>query len=161
MKTYHSFSLKETEYLGETIARDVLRAKTRPKNGALIFALRGDLGSGKTTFVKGFFRGLGVKSRVKSPTFIIMRRSAIRGRIFRNVFHIDAYRLRKPASGKGRDEARPDDLFLVDFKTVVSDPGNIIVVEWPENMKGIIPRGARRLEFLHGKKENERTIKEL
>ena len=159
MKTYHSFSSKETELLGGAIARDVLRAKTRPKGGALIFALRGDLGSGKTTFVKGFFRGLGVKSRVKSPTFIIMRRSAIRGKIFRNVFHIDAYRIRKTAPAESSRGTKPDDLFLIDFKSVASDPRNIIIIEWPENMKGIIPRGARRLEFLHGKKENERTIK--
>jgi len=147
MKTYHSFSSKETEHVGELMAQDVLRAETRSKNSAFVFALYGDLGSGKTTFVKGFFRGLGVKSRVKSPTFVIMRRSKIRGKIFSDVFHIDAYRMR-----------RPDDFSVIDFKTIASNHKNIVLVEWPENMKGMIPRGSRRLEFRHGKKENERKI---
>jgi tRNA threonylcarbamoyladenosine biosynthesis protein TsaE len=147
MKTYQSFSSKETENLGVALAKDVLRAKPGVKNSAVIFALHGDLGSGKTTFVKGFFRGLGIKSRVKSPTFIIMRRSAVRDKIFSDVFHIDAYRMRKS-----------DDLSIIDFKTIAGDPKNIILIEWPENAKGIIPPDARQLEFHHGKKENERKI---
>ena len=149
MKTYHSLSSGETELLGEILARQAKnsRLKARDSGFALVFALRGALGSGKTTFVKGFFRGLGAKSRAKSPTFIIMRRSEIRGRIFTNVFHIDAYRLR-----------RPEDLLVVDLKTIFGNPKNIILVEWPENVKGIIPRGAHWLEFRCGKKENERTI---
>jgi len=152
MKTYHSFSSEETEKIGETFAKKAanLRLKSRNPALALVFALRGDLGSGKTTFAKGFFRGLGIKSRVKSPTFIIMRRSKIRGKIFANVFHIDAYRLRKP-----------EDLLSIGFKTIVNDPKNIILIEWPENAKGVIPRGAYRLGFCCGKKENERTIKVL
>lgn len=156
MKTYHSFSSKETEKIGETIAKNITRlhrsalARHEKRKKAVVFALHGDLGSGKTTFVKGFFRGLGVKGRVKSPTFIIMRRSGIRGKIFTNVFHIDAYRLRKA-----------DDLLAIDFKTIIGDLRNIILIEWPENAKGMIPRGAHRLKFTYGKKENERTIKTL
>ena len=65
MKIYHSFSSKETELLGENIAKKLVnsRFKTTNGSGALIFALHGDLGAGKTTFVKGFFRGVGIKSR--------------------------------------------------------------------------------------------------
>lgn len=129
------------------MAQEILRTKSTIKKTATIFALQGDLGSGKTTFAKGFFSGLGVKSRVKSPTFVIMRRSGIHGKIFTNIFHIDAYRLRKP-----------EDFLVIDFKTIAKNPKNIVLIEWPENAKGIIPRVARRLEFRHGEKENERTI---
>ena len=150
MKIYHSFSSEETEKFGEMLAKKT--ANSRPKSQgpvlALVFALRGDLGSGKTTFVKGFFRGLGIKSRVKSPTFIIMRRSEVRGRIFTNVFHVDAYRMR-----------RPEDLLVIDLKTIFSNPKNIILIEWPENARRVIPPGAHWLEFRYGDKENERTIK--
>jgi len=160
MKTYHSFSSKETELLGETLAKKLVNSKfkTQSPRLALIFTLNGNLGSGKTTFVKGFFRGLGIRSRVKSPTFIIMRRSAIRGKIFKNVFHIDAYRMRKPTSANRYGDAKPADLFILDFKTITGNPPNIILIEWPENIRGIIPRGAHRIEFRYGKKENERTI---
>lgn len=164
MKIYHSFSSRETENLGETLAKKEIRihkvsaGRQAERKHALIFALHGDLGSGKTTFVRGFFRGLRIKSRVKSPTFIIMRRSAVRGKIFSDVFHIDAYRMRRPASAKSYGEAKPEDVFISDFKDIIKNPRNIILIEWPENTKGIIPRGGHRIEFRHGKKENERTI---
>lgn len=164
MKTYHSFSSKETEKLGTALAFETIRTPLSGSKNAVIIALRGNLGSGKTTFVKGFFRGLGIKSRVKSPTFIIMRRNAIpglrwkngisgkpflksRGVVFSDVFHIDAYRLRKPK-----------DLLALGFKAIAADPKNIILIEWPENAKSVIPHRAHRLRFLYGKKENERTI---
>ena len=149
MKTYQTSSSKETEKIGEEIAKNLIGVKSKDprQKGAPIFALRGNLGSGKTTFTKGFFRGLGIKSRVKSPTFIIMRRSVVRGEKFNNVFHIDAYRLHQR-----------QDFSALDFKTIASDEKNIILIEWPENAKGLIPRTAHRLEFRHGKKENERTI---
>ena len=150
MKTYRTFSSKETEEIGEEIAKALIvsESKTRNHKGAIIFALHGDLGSGKTTFTKGFFRGLGIKSRVKSPTFVIMRRSAIHGKNFKNIFHIDAYRLRVLK-----------DFSALDLKTIVADEKNIILIEWPENAEGLIPRTAHKLEFQYGKKENERIIK--
>ena len=149
MKTYHSFSSKETELLGENIARKLVnsRLKTANSSGALVFALHGDLGAGKTTFVKGFFRGVGIKSRAKSPTFIIFRRSAIHNSKFNNLYHVDAYRLKKTK-----------DLIDLGFKEIISDKKNIVLIEWPENTKGIIPRDAHSLKFCYEKKENERTI---
>src|SRR6185437_344641 len=74
-KTYKSFSSKETEALGEKLAEDFL--KTKAAAGALVLALKGELGAGKTTFTQGLFRGLGIKRRAQSPTFIIMRRHRV------------------------------------------------------------------------------------
>ena len=67
----------------------------KPGKKALVIALRGDLGAGKTTFTQGFFRGLGIKRNPISPTFVIMRRYALHAEGFRNVYHFDAYRLKK------------------------------------------------------------------
>jgi tRNA threonylcarbamoyladenosine biosynthesis protein TsaE len=117
---------------------------------ALVLALRGDLGAGKTTFTQGFFRGLGIKKNPISPTFVIMRRYAIRNSEFRNVYHFDAYRLKKE-----------EDMEVLEFGKIRSDPKNIILVEWPEKIQGALPRGTVRLNFIHGKKENERIIKVL
>jgi tRNA threonylcarbamoyladenosine biosynthesis protein TsaE len=121
----------------------------------VVIALRGDLGTGKTTFTQGFFCGLGIKRNPISPTFVIMRRykipanrkSLIANR-FREVYHFDAYRLKKE-----------EDVEVLGFGKIMSDPKNIILVEWPEKIKGVLPRGTIRLDFVHGKKENERTIK--
>jgi tRNA A37 threonylcarbamoyladenosine biosynthesis protein TsaE len=53
---------------------------------------------------------------------------------------------------------KSENLAVIGFEVLMGNPQNIILVEWPENAKGIIPRGAHRVEFRHGKKENERTI---
>ena len=95
MKTFRSYSSAETAKFATELAR-----KIKPnKSGATVLALQGDLGAGKTTFTQGFARGLGIKRRTASPTFIIMRRFAIpamRGKKqFKNFYHIDAYRFKK------------------------------------------------------------------
>ena len=61
---------KQTEKFAEAFASEVLRLKT---NKAILIGLEGELGAGKTTFAKGFARGLGIKEEMKSPTFILMR----------------------------------------------------------------------------------------
>lgn len=139
--------------IGAQFAREALRRRSK-RRGATVFALQGDLGAGKTTFVQGFFKGLGLKKRAPSPTFIIMRRHALRGHAgrpatFKNVFHIDAYRLKKAK-----------DLAALDFQEIADDPQNIILIEWADRARGILPKGATWLVFAHGTRgrENERSI---
>jgi len=145
IKKQRSFSFKETEAVGESLARELLRAAK--KKSAAVIALSGDLGAGKTTFTQGFFRGLGLKKRAQSPTFIIMRRHAIPKGKFENVFHIDAYRLKKA-----------EHLAALEFNKILADAKNIILMEWPERAKKLLPKNAVWISFMHGKKENERTI---
>lgn len=151
MKTLHSFSSGETKQLGKEIAELLVNDKGRTVRArtAAVFALRGDLGAGKTTFVQGFFHGLGIKRNPISPTFVIMRRYKTPDRLT-NVYHFDAYRLK-----------REEDTEVLEFGKIISDPRNIILVEWPEKIGGALPRGTVRLDFAHGKKENERIIKIL
>ena len=136
------------------MAERITRGATRSgRKGAVVLALRGDLGTGKTTFAQGFLKGLGVKKRVASPTFVIIRRRALRRshsarrKVFTNIFHIDAYRLKSAAH-----------LAALGFKEILADPGNIVLIEWAERAKKTVPKRALWLTFLHGKRENERSI---
>lgn len=135
--------------LGYDIAKQIAATKSSflKQNGALVVALIGDLGAGKTTFVRGFSRGLGIRRRPTSPTFVLMRRYGIRGRRFSNLYHVDAYRIKNP-----------DALHALGLKEIFADPKNIVLVEWPERAKKILPKKMMRLTFRHGKKENERVI---
>lgn len=119
---------------------------------AKIICLKGDLGAGKTTFTQGFLKALGAKGRVTSPTFVLMKRFSLSGAAkkagFANAYHLDAYRFRAPKES--------DTLGL---KEIFKDPKAIVVIEWPERLKGILPRTAKTTRFSHGKEENERIIK--
>ena len=160
MKTFQSYSSRETKEFGAALAKKIiasqeaLRARTRVASArAIVVALQGDLGAGKTTFTQGFARGLGLKRRMASPTFIIMRRFAIPRSAknptpkFKNIYHIDAYRLKKL-----------DSLEVLGLKEILPDPKNILLIEWPEKIKKILPKETVWIKFRHGKKENERVI---
>ena len=98
--------------------------------------MRGDLGAGKTTFTQGFFRGLGIKRNPISPTFVIMRRYAVPRKHFKNIYHFDAYRLK-----------RTEDLAVLGFDDVLSDAKNIVLIEWPERVGKNFTAGCRAVGF--------------
>lgn len=157
-ETYRTSSSEETKKLGYEIGESLSRAtiKNIELNGPIVIALQGDLGAGKTTFIQGFMKGLGSKKRVVSPTFVLMKRHKLSGvpgiagsrhKKFSNVFHIDAYRLKKP-----------EQFEVLGMNEILSDPRNVVLIEWPEQAKEFIPKNALWLKFEYGKKENERTI---
>ena len=113
------------------------------KNGDII-TFFGDLGSGKTTFIQGIAEGLGIKRRIISPTFIIVRQYKIQKG---NFYHIDLY----------RTETR-NDIQSVGIKEILEDSNNIIALEWAEKMNSLLPN--KRIE-IHCKyiDENKREIK--
>src|SRR3989337_2657138 len=88
-------SFEATQKLGKEFAQSL-------KKGAVI-ALHGDLGSGKTTFVQGFAKGLGIEKNIISPTFIIMRTYNVG---IKNFYHVDLYRIEseKDVEGLGLPE---------------------------------------------------------
>lgn len=146
MITHQSCSSAATEKLGERLVKRVLRRK--PQKQAVLVGLVGELGSGKTTFVQGFFRGLGIRERALSPTFVIMRRLKLRSKKFENLFHVDAYRIKNSR-----------EIIQLGLNEIVGNPRNIVLIEWADRLKKILPRGIIRLRFRHGKKENRRTIR--
>jgi tRNA threonylcarbamoyladenosine biosynthesis protein TsaE len=86
----------ETQRLAMALAQKILKSK--PKKAGFVLALEGELGAGKTTFLQGFAKGLGIKEKILSPTFVIMRRYGIRNTKYGilNFYHIDCYRIQKP-----------------------------------------------------------------
>ncbi|OGZ95881.1 MAG: tRNA (adenosine(37)-N6)-threonylcarbamoyltransferase complex ATPase subunit type 1 TsaE [Candidatus Sungbacteria bacterium RIFCSPHIGHO2_01_FULL_50_25] len=137
---------RETEKIASILAKEVARA--RVGKGAAIIALSGNLGAGKTTFAQGFARALGIRERVLSPTFVIMKIYAVQKRIWtRHFVHIDCYRMRSAC-----------DIAPLGVKEIFKDTRAIVVVEWPERIRRLIPRNALWVRFRHGKRESERDI---
>ena len=109
---------EDTAYIGEVLGRTL--------HVPLVVALQGELGAGKTVFVRGAARGLGVKEQVSSPTFVLMK--IYQGRL--PVYHFDFYRL----SG---DDEEADQLGFEEYL-----PGDgIAFIEWPERLPRILPPG--------------------
>jgi tRNA threonylcarbamoyladenosine biosynthesis protein TsaE len=136
--------------VAEKVLSEGIKTRQHSKT-AKVIALQGDLGAGKTTFTQGFFKALGARGRVTSPTFVLMKRFSLPSRSkrsgFARAYHIDAYRFRAPKESDA-----------LGLKELFQDPQAIILVEWPERLKGVVPRGATRVRFRHGEKENERVI---
>lgn len=109
----------ETMLVGEKLAQTVGKA--------VIFTLVGDLGAGKTHFVKGFVKGLGCDMTVTSPTFTLL--NVYEGGK-RKVYHFDVYRL------SSREEA--EEMGFNEYFDLESLDG-IVFVEWPEKVDGLIP----------------------
>jgi tRNA threonylcarbamoyladenosine biosynthesis protein TsaE len=132
---YLTNSSGETQKLGESFAQKL--------QGGDVLALYGNLGSGKTTFVQGLAKGLGVKKRIISPTFIIVRHYRIDGG---NFYHVDLY----------RTESRHD-LLGVGLDQIIAQKDSIIVLEWAEKMGELLPRKRIDIEFEYVE-DNKRKI---
>ncbi len=139
-----SSSPRETKRRGALLAKRILgRHGAKP----LIIALHGELGAGKTTFVQGLAKGLGVKQSVTSPTFLIMRHHTPRGGSIRHFFHIDAYRIKNSK-----------EVAAIGIRDVFSTPRSVVVIEWPEHLHIKLPRGTMRVKLHHGPRESERIL---
>ena len=110
--------------------------KLTPGSGATVVALHGDLGAGKTTFVQNVARALGVQDDIISPTFIIQKRYELEGQKFARLVHVDAYRLESA-----------HELEVLDWGDLVRDPANIVFIEWPENVEGLLDEAAHHVYF--------------
>lgn len=128
-------SYEETQKLGADFARKI--------NSVSVLALHGDLGSGKTTFIQGLAKGLGIQNKIISPTFIIMRTYEINPKTF---YHVDLYRI--------KDEKDITELGLIEL---MQDTQNIFAIEWPEKIEKILPK--KRIDiFFEYIDENKRKI---
>lgn len=145
MPIFVSRSGLQTQAFAKNIAKQILAAKRREY--AVVVALSGDLGAGKTTFAQGFARALGITQRIASPTFVIFRSYKILDTKYQILFHIDAYRLR------GIKDAR-----ALNLGKIFADPQNIVLIEWPEHVQKLLPKDAIWIRMEHGRIESERRI---
>lgn len=141
-KIFTTKSAEETRDLGKKIATSL--------KGGEVLCLYGNLGAGKTTFTQGLAEGLGIKKKITSPTFILMRQYLTRNTSTRNtltLFHLDCYRLTgvKDAACLGLEE-------------IFNDPHNIICIEWAERIKNLLPPKRTDI-FFKNTGEDKREIK--
>lgn len=126
----------ETEVLGENIAKNLV--------GGEVIELLSDLGGGKTTFTRGLVRGLGSTDTVASPTFTISKEYT-GGRL--RVYHFDFYRLQDAA------------LLTDEIAEIIGDPESIVVVEWADIIKHVLPESRVCVKFsTTGENTRELTV---
>ncbi|OGH37529.1 MAG: hypothetical protein A3B44_02965 [Candidatus Levybacteria bacterium RIFCSPLOWO2_01_FULL_38_21] len=147
----------ETQNLGENFARSILASLVQgvslSRSG--VVALYGNLGSGKTTFVQGLARGFGIKKRIISPTFIIVRQykvSPLRspfghlggGEGIRpstpprcnTFYHVDLYRIENQREIEG-----------LGLREILEDQNSVVAIEWAEKMKSLLPKKSWDIKF--------------
>lgn len=134
---YYSNNKKDTQKIASDLAAKI-------KSGLII--LEGELGAGKTTFIQAFAKALRIKSKIKSPTFNILKKYEIpNSNIF--FYHIDCYRLKdhKDAEALG-------------FKDIFKNKDSLVMIEWPERIRKILPKRITTVHIDHTG-ENKRKIK--
>lgn len=158
-------NLEETQKIASDFVADLKPLKDK----ATVVGLYGNLGAGKTSFTQGVAQTLGVCENVVSPTFVIMKKYGIVGSSqhlasrrdlectnqdasykmlatgFQNLVHIDAYRIE-----------HSDELLHLGWNEIISNPKNLIFIEWPEQVADIMPEHIQ-IKFSHTEGE-EREI---
>lgn len=137
MQKYLSNSAKNTQQIAEEIAKH--------HNQNRIFALNGELGAGKTTFVQGFAKGLGIKDKIISPTFVLIRHHIIPNTTSM-FYHIDLYRL---------DSIK--DLQQIGLEELLSNSDNIVLIEWADKIINILPKNILKIS-IDKLEDNKRLI---
>ncbi len=153
MQKFITQSKIQTQKLGKALAKEL--------RGGEIICLSGDLGTGKTTLTQGLLKGLKIKGPYTSPTFVVMKRYAktlnkknkdfqTKNHKLKNIYHIDAYRI------------KDKDLLGLGWKEIIADnppaSGNIVIIEWAERVKKIIPKNSIWIKF-KWIGENKRELK--
>lgn len=123
---------QETHFEGEAFA-----AKLMPGD---VIALYGDLGSGKTTFVQGVARALGLTQRIVSPTFLILKTYTL-PQSTNNIemfYHADLYRIAQETSQEN-----------VGLREILQSTTSVTVIEWPEKIEAFLPQKTKRIRFTY------------
>ena len=135
---------EETKEFAKTLIDEWLKIN-KNKNSSWLVCLYGDLGGGKTTFTQGLAEELKIKETVNSPTFLIMkkyrrRHSEISPSSTNNkkytLYHFDCYRI-----------SNHQEILDLGWEEIIIGENNIIVIEWPEKIKDILPKKRLDIEF--------------
>lgn len=128
---YTSKSLEDTKDFAKKFV-NFLHAE----EDAIVVALVGDLGSGKTTFSQLVGEALGVRDGIQSPTFLIEKIYELHDKPWKHLVHIDAYRLEKS-----------EELLHLGWKEIISRPDNLVLIEWADKVVDILPPDTLKLSF--------------
>lgn len=150
-KKFISNNMEDTEKFAKEIAEEILKLPKQEQ--AVVIGLSGELGSGKTTFTQNFAKAFGIKTKILSPTFVLMKKHQIpisnlktQDLKFKTLIHIDAYRIRNSK-----------EMLDLGWEAMINNPENIILVEWAENIKNIFPKKNIWFNFFH-KEATKRVI---
>jgi tRNA threonylcarbamoyladenosine biosynthesis protein TsaE len=142
MATRQITTLEELNEIVQSILVSLDQRKT-----AHIFGLSGELGAGKTAFVKELGKVLGVQDEITSPTFVIMKSYPIpHHQQFKILTHIDAYRIESD-----------EEMAVLKFSDILNDASRLMCIEWPERIANLIPKDVYpvRIDITEG---NTRTV---
>lgn len=138
-------SAQETKDLGQEFANCLKGGIAKWR----VIGLTGELGAGKTTFVQGLAKGLGIDQRILSSTFIMIRQYKIPDQRLpvKNFYHVDLYRVenKKDVEGLGLEE-------------IFNDKKNIVAIEWAEKIKKILPAQAAWVNFEYQGQDKRRIV---
>lgn len=132
--------------LAESLLRDLAEY---PRDRAVVLALHGHLGAGKTALVQEIAAHLGVREHVTSPTFVLMKSYTAEHPAFARLVHVDAYRI-----------ASESELEKLGFRDILARGKTLVCVEWPERIPGLLPSTALHLS-LEAKHPDARDIARL
>ncbi len=131
------------------IAEDFLMT-LKKGDRAVVVALVGDLGTGKTAFSQFIGEALGVHDHIQSPTFLIEKIYELKHSLWSHLVHIDAYRLENE-----------QELLHLGWGDIINSAENLVLVEWADKVRNILPEDAIHIVFTHAKEndsENSRQI---
>jgi tRNA threonylcarbamoyladenosine biosynthesis protein TsaE len=124
----------QTRKLGKEIAEKILKKELKRK--PLLLFLEGELGSGKTAFVQGFAKGLGIREKILSPTFVLIKKYPLKNMPYKSFYHIDCYRFKKLK-----------DLLDLGFEEIISNSQNIVALEWADKLKITLRKHPIKIKF--------------
>lgn len=143
MKKFLTNNSHQTFKLGEDFGKNL-------KSGDVVLLI-GDLGTGKTTFVQGIAKGLGIRDRILSPTFVLVRIHGVDSKKFNTLNHIDLYRI---------DE--PQDIKKLGIEEFMSSENSVTIIEWADKLLDFKPGKGYKINFKHlGEDQREILIEKL
>lgn len=128
----------ETKKIGSDFAEKI-------DSGSTVL-LYGDLGAGKTTFVQGFAKGLGIIDRILSPTFVIQRIHDVKSEKIKILNHLDLYRIENPT-----------EIQNLGIEEMFDDQESITIIEWADRLLNFNPKKGFKI-YIKNLKESEREI---
>ena len=139
MKEYIAKSQAETEKIAKELVQKL--------QGGEVLALVGNLGAGKTVFVKGLAKALGIEDNITSPTFVLMKIYQSQHKKIKRLVHVDCYRLEKT-----------EDLTEIGLADYLNDPENIVVIEWADRVVNL-PKDAINIniDYIEGQTRRVRV----
>lgn len=149
-KLFITHNYLETQKIAQEFAKKL--------KGGEVIALYGELGAGKTTFIQGLAKGLGIEKRIISPTFIIVRTYEIKlktqssklkatTQYLKFFYHIDLYRVEGQHDIEG-----------LGIEEIVNDPNSIIAIEWAEKLGKLLPKKRVDIYFDYISESKRRII---